>query len=153
MTINWSCDSSHIGDFINGYVVPNTTIGAITSNITQGDTLIHVSPTVFSYIKIGFVVTVTNGYTTINFNEVIAIDTINNTLLLKTPADTSLNAPAYVKMTIRNMRNMRLIPGITNLANKHVGSSALPVGKIARLEYTNNSDTEKTFNMWLEYLY
>jgi hypothetical protein len=153
MTINWECDSSHIGDVINGYVVPNTTIGAITSNITQGDTLINVSSTVFQYIKVGFFVTVTNGYTTINFNEVLVLDKINNTLLLKTPASTSLNAPAYVKMTIRNMRNVILHSGITNLANKHVGSSALPANKVARLEYTNNGNVEKTFNTWIEYLY
>lgn len=154
MTINWYADTSNLGDVINGYMAPNTTIGAITSNVSSGATLIHVSSTVLSYIKIGYELNITNG---VNINifmgQVKAIDKVNNTLLCTIPASGSINAPAYVQMTIHNIYEVYLVPGITNLANKRVTSSALPKNTIAKLKYTNNGNTEKTFLMYFEFMY
>lgn len=153
MTINWYANDTNLGDMINGYVAPHTTIGAITSNITAGDTLIHVSSTIFTYIKLGYEVNITNGVTNIIMGEVTAIDKVNNTLILSIAATQNINAPAYLQMTIHNIYKVNLVPGITNLASKHIESSFLPKNTIARLEYINNSDSEKTFTFWYEFMY
>jgi hypothetical protein len=153
MTINWYATVDNVGDVINGYVAPNTTIGAITSNITAGDTLIHVSPTVFTYIKVGYEVNITNGATNIIMGEVVTIDKVNSTLILSTPATENINAGAYLQMTVRNIYNIHLVPGVVNLASKHIESSFLPKNTVARLRYTNNGNTEKTFTFWYEFMY
>jgi hypothetical protein len=85
--------------------------------------------------------------------EVTTIDKVNSILILSIPATENINAGAYVQMTIRNIYNIYIVPGITNLATKRVNSSSLPKNKIARLEYTNNGNTEKTFYFWFEYMY
>jgi hypothetical protein len=153
MTINWTTNDTHIGDIVNGYLAPNTTIGAITSNVVQGDTLIHVSDTVLLYSKIGYMINITNGLNNIIMGEVLSIDTINKTLLLNTAASSNINAPAYVQLTVHNIYNIHLQPGITNLASKHIKSSSLPANTIAQLEYNNTSNVEKTFIFWFEFLY
>lgn len=40
-----------------------------------------------------------------------------------------------------------------NIATKHINSSLLPSGSKARIKYTNNTNSEKTFIFWIEYLY
>jgi hypothetical protein len=153
MTINWIADASNIGDTIDGYVAPNTTIGAVTSNITSGDTLIHVSSIVLAYIKIGYEINITNGTTNIIMGEVNGIDKVNSTLLCTIAASENINAPAYVQMTIHNIMDIHLTPGIFILAAKSITSSSLPKGTIARLKYVNNGNTEKTFIFYYEFLY
>jgi len=153
MTINWFADIEHLGDIINGYISPYTTIGAITSNITLGDTLINVSPTVLEYINVGYEVNITNGISNIIMGEVIAIDKVNNTLILSIPATENINAGSYLQMTVHNIYNIHLVPGITHLASKHIESSFLPKNTVARLQYTNNGNTEKTFIFYFEYMY
>ena len=153
MTINWFADASNINDVINGYIAPNTTIGALTSNINIGDTLINVSPTVFNYINVGYEINITNGVTNIFMGEVKAIDKINNTLLTCVPASAGINTPAYVQMTIHNIKNIYLTPGTINLASKQISSSFLPSGVKARLKYTNNGNIEKTFIFYTEFIY
>lgn len=153
MTINWYTSPENAGDVINGYVAPNTTIGAITNHITAGDTLIHVSPTVMTYINVGYEVNITNGVTNIIMGEVITIDKVNNTLILSIAATENINAPAYLQMTIRNMKNFILVPGLVNLASKNIESSFLPKNTVARFQYTNNGNTEKTFIFFYEISY
>lgn len=153
MTINWYSTLENTGDVINGYVAPYTTIGAITNNITAGNTLIHVSPTVLTYISIGYEVNITNGVTNIIMGEVIAIDKVNSTLILSIPATENINAPAYLQMTVHNMKNFILVPGLINLASKNIESSFLPKNTVARFEYTNNGNTEKTFTFFYEITY
>jgi hypothetical protein len=153
MTINWYASTEHIGDVINGFMAPYTTIGVITNNITTGDTLIHVSPDVIIYIKVGYEVNITNEVSNIIMGEVIEIDKINNTLILSIAASENINAPAYLQMTIHNIYNINLVPCVINLAAKHIESSFLPKNTVARLEYTNNSNIEKTFIFLIEYIY
>jgi len=153
MTINWFADTSNINDVINGYIAPNTTIGALTSNVNIGDILINVSPSVFNYINVGYEINITNGITNIFMGEVKSIDNVNNTLLTSIPASVNINTPAYVQMTIHNIKNIYLTPGTTNLASKQITSSLIPSGVKARLKYTNNGNIEKTFIFYTEFIY
>lgn len=102
MTVNWITDTTHVGDIINGYIAPNSTIGIITNDIKMGDTLIHVSPSVLNINK-GYLVNITNNINSIIMGEVISIDIINHTLLLSLPASDNINAPAFLQMTICNI--------------------------------------------------
>jgi hypothetical protein len=153
MTVNWVTDTSNIGDIVDGYVAPDTIIGAITENINIGDTIIHVSSSVLLYIKIGYEVNITNGVNNIFMGEVKNLDFVNNTLLCTIAASDNINSPAYVQMTIHNIMNMHLQPGTTNLATKSIAASLLTKETKARIKYTNNGDTEKTFYFYYEFLY
>jgi hypothetical protein len=154
MTINFSVGIEHEGDILNGYIAPNTTIGVITDMISQGDTTLHVNSTVLSNLKVGFLVNVTNGSQNMDLGQCVNVDLVNSTVTCEFPATTSINVGAYLQMTINNIRNMILgEPDTIRLANKHVNSSLLPKGKIARFVYQNNSAEEKKFMFYYEILY
>lgn len=155
MTINWYADITHIGDVINGYMAPNTTIGVITRDVIIGDNIIHVSPSTLLYIKIGYEINITNGLNNIIMGEATFIDNVNNTIICTIPSTENISSLSqnFIQMTVHNIYNINLIPGIINLANKRVTSSALPANTSARLKYKNNSNIEKRFIFWFEFMY
>lgn len=154
MTINFSVGTEHDGDLINCFIAPNTTVGIITQTLQQGDSTLHVNKTVLDNLKIGFIVNVTNGSQNINLGQCTNVDLVNSTITCETASITSINVGAYVQMTINNIKNIFLVePDTIRLANKHVNSSLLPAGKIARFTYQNNSNVEKAFMFYFEYLY
>lgn len=154
LTINWTCGEIHRGDTISAYVAPDTVVGVITQNINQGDTVIHVSPTVLANVNRGFMVTVTNGTQTLNLGECYLVNKAAGTISCTTPASTPLSAWSYVQMTINNFKNIHLTePRTWSFANKHLGSSFIPANTIVKFVYKNNSNTEKTFSFYVEYLF
>lgn len=154
MTINFSVGLEQTGDCLNCYMSPNTTIGVVTENINQGDTVIHVNSTVTTNIKIGYKVSVTNGSQNIDLGECLSIDVANNTITCDTAAITSINSGSYIQMTIQFVKNLWLSgTAPIQLANKHMNTSVLPTGTVARLVYQNNSNIEKVFTYAYEILY
>lgn len=155
MTVNFCIGSDHVNDLIDGYIAPDTTIGAITKNISQGDSIIHVSPTIFTYLNIGYLITVTNGSQKVNLGECIQLNPTDMTIKCINSANAPILAGAYVQMTIHNIANFIICEpaNVVSLATKHLVSTPLPAGIIARLVYTNNSNTDKTFCYYCELLY
>lgn len=154
LTVNWKCKDIHEGDVINGYIAPNATIGQITQNINQGDTIIHVSPSVFTYLNAGYIVNITNGTKNINMGEVKSFDKINNTITCVLQSNDSINTGSLLQMTIHNIRNQILFADEDiHLSTKHLGSSFLPANINILFTYTNNSNVDKTFKVWYEILY
>lgn len=154
LTVNWSSNECHRGDVVNGYVSSNTTVGALTENITSGDTIIHVSSTVLNHLNRGFLVTVTDNVHSMDMGECISIDKSAATIECQFPASVTMIAGSFIQMTINNIKNIPLWePETVNLAVKNVGSSFLPAKTKVRLQYSNNANVEKVFCIRYEYFY
>lgn len=154
LTVNWNSGENNRGDIVNCYISPNTTIGAITQDIHQGDTVIHVSPSVLTYISKGYNVNITDGIQNLNLEQCIDTNSIDNTITVQNQVSTSMKAGSAVQMTIHNIKNIILTePSQMRLATKHLSSSFLPANTQIKFTYQNNSNTAKTFCVFYEYLY
>lgn len=154
MTVNWTTSEIHRGDIINGYVAENTTIGYITKRINIGDTLLHVSQSVFNYINKGYLINISDGTQSINMEQCIAIDKAAGTITCENPSGMILNENSHFQITVNNMRNIHIAePESIRLANKHLGSTCIISGTKLRFQYQNNSNKPKTFVFQYEYLY
>ena len=154
LTVNWTSEEIHRGDIINGYIAKNTTIGVITYPLSQGDTVLHVSPTVLSYINRGYLINLTDGISSINLGQCLEINKTDNTIKCQIPAITNMSQWSYVRMTIHNMRNMIIdSPGRYALATKHLQASSLPKNIPVEVVYSNNTNIEKSFVFYVEFMY
>jgi uncharacterized protein (DUF1499 family) len=154
LTINWTSDITNIGDQLDCYVAPNTVIGAITSNINVGDTVFNVSPTVIKNLQIGYMVTIINGNSNIELGECVSINSVTNQIKCTQIPNAPMPVGSYVAMTIHNVKNVILsLPDQIRLANKHLQTTFLPAGIVVRIIYKNNSNTDKKFVPFVEYLY
>lgn len=154
MTMNLLPSTENIGDTINAYAGPDTTIGVTTETLGQNVSVINVNSTVLQNIKFGYTVNVVNNNQNVNMGECISIDTVNSRITCNTVASESIGPGAYIKVSRHIMKNIKFTSNnIINLANKNVSSTAFIANTVARLIYTNNSNTEKTFFYTAEYAY
>lgn len=154
MTMNLQPSTENIGDTINAYAGPDTTIGVNTETIGQNVSVINVNSTVLQNIKLGYVVSVVNNTQNINMGECISIDTVNSRITCNIVASEGVGPGANIKVSRQIMKNITFTSNnIINLANKNVSSTSFPANTIARLVYTNNSNTQKTFCYNTEFAY
>lgn len=154
MTLNWTSSQIHKGDIINGFVAENTIIGKITKQTNIGDTVLHVSPSVFEHINKGYLVSVTDGQQSINMEQCISMDKAAGIITCENSVTTSLNAGSYLQITVNNIRNFHILePESVRLANKHLSSSPISAGTKVKFQYQNNGSIPKTFVFQYEYLY
>ena len=154
LTINWTTTNDNTGDLLNCYFDPNTVIGVITQKVNQGDTILHVSPTVINNLQKGYQVNLTNGQQTIDLGECILFDTVTNTIKVTLPVNNSMNVGSYVRMTLHNVKNWIFGPADqVRLANKHLQTSHFPAGTVIRIVYQNNTNVDKYFFNFIEYIY
>ena len=155
LTFSMQLNSANEGDTVNLFVAPNTTIGSITRNITQGDTVIYVSSTVLSNIHFGHNVTITNGNQKIEMGECINIDLVNGILTCDTPANISIMSGAYVQSSRHTLKDFYINSSniIYTLANKTINGMSLPKNTNNTIYYNNTSNTSKNFAFSIEFLY
>jgi hypothetical protein len=154
MTMNLQPSTDNIGDTVNAYAGPDTTIGIITQTLAQNVSVINVNSTVLQNIKLGYNVSIVNNTQNINMGDCISIDTVNSRITCNTVASESIAPGSYIKVSRHIIKNFTFTTNnIINLANKSVSSTAFPANTIARLVYKNNSNTEKTFVYNSEYVY
>gem|GEM_PF-5316972 len=148
--------STMVGSTIDWYVGP-TTIGAITANVSINDTVINVSPTVMSYINIGYYLTLTDGITSENLGQVIDIDTDNSQITVETAATSGWNAttPTYVQMTVYFVRNA-ICPQIDtkiSIGRAKIGTSHFPANTMLTCKFTNNTLVNHDMYSYVEFMY
>lgn len=154
MTMNLYPSSDNIGDTINGYAGPDTIIGINTETLNQNVSVINVNSTVIDNIKNGYTVHVVNSTQNINMGECISIDLENSRITCNTTSSESIVPGAYIKVSRHIIKNMTFTTNNNiNLANKNVFSTAFAANTVARMTYTNNSNTQKTFYYSAEYEY
>ncbi|GAG67870.1 unnamed protein product, partial [marine sediment metagenome] len=156
--INGQFDASdaQIGDTICAFVSPDTVVGALTANVTIGDTVINVSPTVTANMSMGFFVDLWDGVNTEPLGEVEAIDVAGGTITVSTASTQAFAAvsPTYVRLTVHIIDGMHInSAGQQDFAKKKLGGRSLPAGTLFRVIYINADGVEKNFVYNIEYLY
>lgn len=138
-------------------IAPNTTIGALTANVEIDDTVINVSPTVTSNIKIGFWVNLFDGVNTEELGRVLEIDGSAGTITVENASTQAFSAisPTYVRINIYFMKDAVFgHPWLTVYGEGKIKSSYVPANTLVEVKYTNNSPTtDKKIVCMIEILY
>lgn len=151
----------HDGDEIEFQINPDAVIGAISSDINSGVTVIPVTQTVMDNIQLGFFVKLDDGTNADELGMCTNIDTENNQITVETATTNSFAAatPTYVKITYKMVRGAngageRLVEDdIIDVGLSKIGGSHISAGVVLRARYNNISGTSKDFSFGLEILF
>lgn len=149
-------ESNMQGDELCILVAPDTTIGAITADVTAGDTVINVSPTVTANTKIGYKLDLDDGTNVDELGIVTAINVVGGTVTMETAAVNNFLAatPTYVKQSIFLAKDVRLNGSAPmDMGSAKIGASYLPANTPWKIIYHNKEGSAKTFSGILEILY
>lgn len=156
LSAGWVNNSTNAGDEIEIQVAPDTIIGAITSDISSGDTVFDVEQSVIDNIAVGYYVKLDDGTDTDDCGRVTDVDYANNKITVETAATQTFSAttpPTYIKQTIKMVPFVELEGNyITMLGQSKIGGSYIPANTIIRIRY-NRKGTALDFKMIVEYLY
>jgi len=142
------------GDGMDVIVYPNTVIGAVTTNVSTGSTVLDVSSTVIENINVGFWCMLDNGAIVENRGEVISVDTVNSQITVSESAVTAFPAGTYVKINIKMAEVCDIGPaGPHQEGMEKIGSSQILKDKAVRIKYHNNSGGGKKFCFYVGMLY
>ncbi len=142
-----------IGDLISVLAAPETQVGAITSAVNIGDTVLNVDSGIFNYIKRGYLITLDDTTNKDVLDRITAIDSIAGTITVQTPTSFAYNPGTPVKISIYVLKNIYIDNTNTiSIGGKGLKGKKVPAGIILRVYYTNNSGTTKTFR-WRSEIY
>jgi hypothetical protein len=156
LQVSFTTDSSNQGDTVTVECPSNLPIGAITQNVTAGDTVINVSPSVITTVMLGYCIILSDGTNSDDLGKIIAIDSVNNTLTMDLASANNYTAatPTVVGLTIRPISYFQFGPPQTyNLGQSSLGASSIPANLPVTIKYQNNGTTQKTVVFAYEYLY
>lgn len=155
LAVFFTCDSTNKDDLLNATVGPETIVGTITSDISINSTIINVSDSVLTYIKVGYEILLTKNSTTYFLGEVISINNNNKTISIDTPVTELFTSGNIVKIQRKIIKNFVLgIPWRYVIGDSKIGASYIPSNIITNVIYQNKSLTDtKKFNFQIEYLY
>ena len=149
--------AENTGDSWSWVIFENTTIGAITSDVSVSDTVINVSSTVTSSIDIGFYASLFDGTNTADLGMVVAKDATAGTITVQTPSTHSFSTatPTYVRMSIYFCKDMEFgHPWLIDYGGSKIKTSSVPANTVIKVYYTNNHETlDKRIVVYLEYMY
>jgi len=141
------------GDSIGFIVGPDTVVGAITSDVTAGDTVINVQSTVIDNMKAGRYARLDDGT---NNEEHLVITVGSTTITLHTATANSYAAatPTYVKLNVKMAENLYLEPEVRYmLGDTKIGGSYVPANTVIRMSYNNTGVSSVTVRPIFEFLY
>lgn len=152
------CKDHHEGDIIKVLIAPETTIGALTTNVALGAATLSVQQSVLDNIRLGFSVKLDDGTNQDDLGECIGIDAINSTITVSTPTTQAFAAatPTYLKMTVNLVKKFTLPHAYkVDIGRDVIGGSLLPANTILRIKYKNVEGTivGKSFTFMMEYKY
>lgn len=147
---------ANIGDKVDMYSIVPTPIGALIAPGAISDTVLYVSPTIFTYVNVGFEFTISDGVNTQFLGECQAYNKLAGTITITNALTNNYSplSPSYLSMRIRKAKDVYFVTeksiGIgTNIA----GSSILPPGIVGRIVYTNLTGGAKKFAVNMNYIY
>lgn len=142
--------SDMIGDTICAIVAPNTVIGVLTADVSEGDTILNVSETVIQNLIPGRAISLDGLY---NF-EIGSVDQENNQITSIKPISGNFSAGNYVFMNIHLIKNMYIHTEQTIEIGKSISTGQrVPKNVPIRIRYWNRTGTAKKFAFFVEYLY
>ncbi len=146
------------GDQISISIEPETTIGAVTEDVSIGDTTFTVSSTALQYARLGDAIHITEGVTTNQVGYVSEVDTENSTITTSIPTTNAFTAADGVSIQLTTIVLDRVYlhgngGGVFSLGSSKIGGSYLPANNTIRFSYDNHEGSAKTFYTTLEVLY
>jgi hypothetical protein len=141
--------SDNVGDSFDVITVPNTLAGTITSAIDVGATSLVLSSV--ANLSSGFLISISDGTTTNDLGWIISVDATTNTIIVSTATSSSFDIGANVTYGIPRIRNGKIVNSQNfGLGFSTIGSSGLPAGAVAQLNYTNHSADAKILVFYVE---
>jgi hypothetical protein len=156
LTVNYQSSNDNNGDGLEVQVYPNTIIGALTANVSIGNTIINVSQTVIDNMSIGFYCRLYDGNVIECLGRVLVVDKVNSQLTMQNPAlnNFSASSPTYIRMTIKMLETEDIGPaGSYSPGDSKIGASKIMGYKAVRVCYTNFTGGAKKFCFNVQHLY
>ena len=147
---------TNVGDKVDMYSIVPTPIGALTAPGAISDTVLQVSPTVFTYVNVGFEFTISDGVNTQFLGECQAYNKLAGTITITNALTNNYSplSPSYLSMRIRKARDVYFVTeSVIGIGTNIAGSSILPPGIIGRIIYTNVTGGAKNFSANMSYIY
>jgi hypothetical protein len=144
LSISFNTHADNQNDTLEVIIGPETPSGVITSDVSIGDTIINVSPTVIENVQLGYYVNLSDS--TNNDNLGIVKTATSNAFLA--------SSPTYVKLSVKAIDNFTFgYPGRYVIGESKIGGSYVPKNTIVRVVYTNNGNATRYFYPNIDYLY
>jgi hypothetical protein len=143
------------GDSLEVHLAPDMIVGALTSNVSIGDTVLNVSATVLENMDAGYRVSLFDGTNTDELGICTSKDVDAGTLTVNTASTKNFSAatPTYVRMTQVMCMHEFGYAYERVVGQSKIGGSFMPAGVVFRFVYTNNDGLAKVFNYVIEYTY
>ena len=133
----------NIGDSLTILGSPNTVAGTLTASLSAGSTLLNVNAAVTSLVRMGYIVSVTDGATTAMLGECVAYDEIAGTVTTSLPSSANFSAGAFVVYSILRVNAVWLVSsGDKSVSHLVGGIPAAPLA-VTRLIYNNMNGVAK----------
>ena len=151
-------ETNHKIDSAEVHVYPEKIVGALTSNVIIGDTILNVSSTVIENMQIGMMCILSDGNITECLGHVLNIDTVNSQITTHRAAVYGYSAasPTYVKLSVIMLKAERFGPaGLHQLGMDKIGSSLVRKNETVRVFYNNFSEpiADKELTFYVGHLY
>lgn len=148
----WLVREEQVSDIAEFHIAPDTVCGALTQPHLSGDTVLHVSDTVFTQadMKLGYYIKI-NGQ---DLGRVIAKDSDNLTITVEEGLANDTAPGSYIMFTVKVVPHWRFnAPGFCSVGESKIGASFVPENTTMRVVYHNISGKSKWFAISLDYLY
>ena len=146
-----SVDTTMVGDEIKVVAAPETTVGAITSQIEIGNTIINVTSTAIQYMFRGCECVLDDGVNK-HVTSIIEKNSDLGTVTIKNPSPYSYSTGTLIKMGIYVIKYIKLINlDPVEIGGKGIKGKDIKKGTVLRIYYTNNNGSSKTVYWRPEY--
>lgn len=144
-------DSDNHGDSFSLIAVPFTVCGAFTANANIGDTVLNVSPTVFTAVKPGYIIYDSSD---VELGFCSSLNSTAGTITISTPLTAPITAGTAIKFGIVRLYHIPIFLSVQNEFNiRAIDLMTIPKNTNLTLFYTNNSGLAKKFGMIAEFFY
>ena len=117
---------------------------------------VTVSGTVIQNVKLGYCLKVDDGSNSDNLKRVVGIDKNYNKVYCESNVTSvySPSSPSYIKQSVISLDNFEIgEPWEYCVGESKIGGSYIPTDVPVVTDYTNNSDVDKEFMGYIEYLF
>jgi hypothetical protein len=156
LAFNVDIATANEGDVFDALVAPInfSPVGVLTANASAGACALTVNSGALAYLKIGFnLVLFSSSNVKEEAQEIIAINTTNNTITLESGITGNYVTGNYISFFITRCKNYHMNCSESITMGNFLRSSLFGTTLQAQLRYTNKSNIEKTFVYGIDYLF
>lgn len=145
LAIHYVTLREHTGDMFSVHVAPDTPVGAIVADVSIGDTVIYVSPDVFTYAYKGpCLASLSDGVNSEPLGRIKSLNPEASTVTVETPSTQAFTAApipnTYFRITAALLHNSQIGPPWEYIVGESkIGGSYVKEGVTVRTIYTNRS--------------